>query len=111
MMSLYFKILSPLLANRFLNKLALNVHNNMRRSPLFSFALRQITSPAPFLVKPDSSNNLTIFIASSISLFEIIDIVVTGCQGKKIFFEFFAGTAAVNPSSMSAFLVHFLVHF
>ena len=85
MMSLYFKILSPLLANRFLNKLALNVHNNMRRSPLFSFALRQITSPAPFLVKPDSSNNLTIFIASSISLFEIIDIAVTGCQGKSKF--------------------------
>ena len=77
----------------------------------FSFALCSINSPAPFLVKPGTSNNLTVFIVSSISLFEIIDIVVTGCQGKKIFFEFFAGTAAVNPSSMSAFLVHFLVHF
>ena len=58
-----------------------------------------------------SSFIMCVFIVSSISLFEIIDIVVTGCQGKKIFFEFFAGTAAVNPSSMSAFLVHFLVHF
>ena len=60
---------------------ALYAHNNILRSPLFcSFALFLIVSLMPFISKPDSSRDLTIFMISFIPSFKIIDVVV--CKAK-----------------------------
>ena len=64
-------------ANRFPNKLAPNVPNNMlKNSPFCSFASFLIASLTPFIHKPDSSRHLIIFITSFISSLKIINVVV-----------------------------------
>ena len=56
----------------------LKVPNNiLRHPPFYAFALFSIVSFAPFIIKPDSAANLTIFIIISISLFKIINAVVS----------------------------------
>ena len=67
----------PLPENRFPNKLAPKVSNNISRSPLFySFASFLIVSLTPFKNKTDSSRDLTIFIISFISSLEVINMVL-----------------------------------
>ena len=71
-------LITPFLANRLPNKLAPNVPNKMPRIPHFRyFASFSFVLLALFMNKPNSSRNLTIFIKSSISLFEITNAVVT----------------------------------
>ena len=68
--------IAPLPANRFPNKLAPKVPSNIPRNPSFcSFASFLIVSMTPFINKPESSRDLTIFMISSISLLEIIKVV------------------------------------
>ena len=56
---------------------AANVPNNIERNPRFcSFASSLIVSLIHFIYNPDFSSNLTIFIMSSISSFEIINAVL-----------------------------------
>ena len=67
----------PLPVNKFSNKLALKVSNNIRANPPFCyFASFLIVSPTRFIDKPDSSRYLTIFMISFISSFEIINVVI-----------------------------------
>ena len=62
--------------NRFPNKLAPKVPNNIpKKSPFYSSALFLIVSFTPYINNPDSSRDLTIFIISSISSLEIISVV------------------------------------
>ena len=59
------------------NKLAANVPNSVGRNPLFySFVSFLIVSLIPFTSNPDSSTDLTIFLITLISSFEIINAVV-----------------------------------
>ena len=48
----------------------------LRNPPFCSFASFLIVSLTPFINKPDSLRDLTIFMISSISLFEIIYVIV-----------------------------------
>ena len=65
-------LIVPLPVNRLPNKLAPKVPNNIPRNPSFhSFALFLIVSLTHFINNPDSSSDLTIFIISFISSFEI----------------------------------------
>ena len=69
-------LIVPLLVNRFPNKLAPYVPNNEQRKFCF-FASFLIVSLTPFIYKPDSSRDLTIFMISFIYLFEIINVVIS----------------------------------
>ena len=70
-------LIAPLPENRFPNKLAPKMPNNIPRSPPFySFASFLIVSLTPFNNKTDSSSDLTIFIISFISSLEVINIVL-----------------------------------
>ena len=75
-------MLSPALivslpTNRFPNMLASNVPKNILRSPPFCyFAACLIILLTPFVIKPGSSSDLTIFIISFISSLEIINLVL-----------------------------------
>ena len=56
-------LIVPLPVNKFPNKPALKVPNNIPRNPPFrSFASFLIVSLTSFINKPDSSSDLTIFI-------------------------------------------------
>ena len=64
-------------ANIFANKLATNVPNNLLRNPLFCFFVSfLIVSLTPSNNNTESSRDLTIFIVSSISSFDIINVVL-----------------------------------
>ena len=70
-------LISPCLVNTLPNKVAANLPNNIGRNPhVCSFASFLIVSLITFINNPDSSSYLTIFIISSISFFEIINVVV-----------------------------------
>ena len=70
-------LIVPLPVNRFPNKLAPNVSNNILRNPPFrSFALFLIVSLTPFINNPDCSRDLTIPMISIISSLESINVVV-----------------------------------
>ena len=70
-------LIVPLPVNRFSNKLAAKVTNNIpRNSPFCYFALFLIVSLTPFINKPDSSRDLTILMISFISSLEIINVAV-----------------------------------
>ena len=69
-------LIVPLPVNRFPNKLAPKVPNNIPRNPSFySFASYLIVSLKPFIDNPDSSRDLTIFMISFISSLEIVNVV------------------------------------
>ena len=71
-------LITPHPVNAFPNILAANVPNNIRRDPPFyHFNLLLIVSLIPFTINRDSSKDLTIFIVSSSSSFEIINAAVT----------------------------------
>ena len=70
-------LITPFPVNALPNILAANVPNNIGRSPPFySFASFLIISLILFISNHDSSSDLTIFIISSTSSFEIINYVV-----------------------------------
>ena len=74
-------LIVSLSVNRIPHKLAPKVPSSILRNPPFcSFASFLIVSLTPFLNKPDSSRDLTIFMISFISSFEIISIVT--CEAK-----------------------------
>lgn len=63
-------LIAPLDAKIFPAKLVLRVPNTTPRNPPFySFASFSIVWVTPFINKPESSKDLTIFIASCLSLF------------------------------------------
>ena len=69
-------LITPLLLNALPNTLAANVPN-IGRNPLFcSFVSFLIVSLIPFTNNLDYTSNLTTFIISTISSFEIINAVV-----------------------------------
>ena len=71
-------LIVPLPVNRFLNKLAPNVSNNILRNSHFcSFASFLIVSLMPFINKPDYSRKLIIFMIPFISSFETISVVIS----------------------------------
>ena len=107
----------PLPANIFPIKLASNVPNNMLGNPPFCY----LTSLGIVLLslsnnKPESSRGLTIFIMSSISFFDIINVVLPepialGLQDK-IFLCIpvsAADAAAVNPNGIKKLLANGLI--
>ena len=70
-------LIVPLCVKRFPNKLVAKVPNNIPRNPPFcSFASLIIVLLRPFINKPDSSSDSTIFIISFISSLKIINVVV-----------------------------------
>ena len=90
-------LITPLPVNIFPNKPAPNVPNNIPRNSPFCYYASFCT---PFNSKPESSRDLTIFIMSSISSFDIISVVV---PESKIFLcipasAAAAAAAAVNPN-------------
>ena len=98
--------------NRFPNKLAPNVHDNIPRNPLFySFASFLIVSLTLFVNKPDSSSDVTIFMISFISSFEIISEVIPGPKMLFWIVAFVAYTAAVTPVGIKTLLANFLSTF
>ena len=90
-------LITPRPVYAFPNKLADNAPINIGQNPPFcSFASFLIVSLTPFISKPDFSRDLTIFIISSISLFEITnDVVVPSVSA-----------VAVNPNGIKKHLVH-----
>ena len=95
----------PLPSNIFSNKFAPNIPNKIPRNPHFyPFALFCIVSLTPFNDKPESSRDLTIFIMSFISSFDIICVVD---PDPKIFLCIPASAvdvAAVNPNGIKTLL-------
>ena len=65
-------------ADIFPNKKAANIPNSIPKMPPFCyFALFLFVLETRFINKPESSKDVTIFIISSIILFEIVSVVVT----------------------------------
>ena len=83
----------------------------MTRNPSFlSFASFSIVSLTPFTNKPDSSGDLTLFMISSISSFENINVV----PNPKTFFWIAASIAnadAVSPNGAKTFLANYVSMF
>ena len=84
-------LIAPLPVNRFPNKLAHEVPNNILRNPSFcSFASLLIVSLTSFINKPDYSRDLTIFMISLISSFGINNVVVREAksQGRETYITY-----------------------
>ena len=104
--------------NKFPNNEAPKVPNNILRNlPLCSLASCWIVSLTPFNNKPEFSRDLTIFIISFISSFEIIKVVVPAplvTPEPSIFFLILpsiADIAAVNPNGANTFLANYIATF
>ena len=69
-------LITPLPVYAFPNILAANVPNNVGRSRPFSFVSFLVFSLIYFISNPDFSSDLAIFIILSISLLEIINVVI-----------------------------------
>ena len=79
------------------------VPDNILRNPLFcSFASFLIVSITPFIYKPYSPRDLTIFMISFTSSFEIINVVITVSV---------ADATAVNPNGIKTLLANGLSTF
>ena len=99
-------------ANRFPNKLAPNVTNNILRNPLFcSFASFSIVSLTSFINKPDYSSDLTIIVTSFISSFGIINVVIPDPNIFLLIATSVADAAAVKPNVIKTFLANGLSTF
>ena len=77
-----------------------------RNPPLCSYALFLILSLTPFICKPDSSGDLTIFIISSISSLEIINDVMPDLKMFFLIAAIDAGAAVVNPKGSTKTLAN-----
>ena len=96
-------LIVPLPINRFPNKLALKGPNNILRNSVLL---------TPFINKPDSSKDLTIFIISFRSSFNVINVVTPDPN----FFLLIAASvsdaaAAVNPNGIKKLLANGLSTF
>ena len=102
-------LIVPLPVNRFL---AHKLPNNIPRNPPFCyFASFLIVSLTSFINKPDFCSDLTNFIISFISSFEIIN-VVTPDQNIFLWIATFAAdAAAVNPNGIKTLLANGLSTF
>ena len=97
----------PLPANRFPNKQAPKVSNRIsRNSPFCSCASFLIVSITPCINYPDSSSDLTIFIISFISSFEIINVLVPDPKCFLWTAAFVADAAGVNPNRIETLLAN-----
>ena len=89
----------PLPVNRFPYKLAPNVPNNIpRNAPFCYFASFLVVSLTRFINKPDSSSDLTVFIISFNSSFEIITVVTPDPNIFSLIAAYAADADAVNPN-------------
>ena len=99
-----FNRFTPLPVIRFLNKLEADVPNSMQwNPPIYSFASFLIVLQKLFNNKLDSSRDLFAFMTSSISWFQIIDVVLL-IPNPKIFFWVAASVsdaAVVNPNGVN----------
>ena len=98
-------LITPLPVNTFPTKVAPNVPKNILRNlPFCYFASFLIVSLMPFINKSNSLRDLTIFIISSISSFEIINVLISD---PKVFIWIavsVADAAAVNSNDIEALL-------
>ena len=79
----------------------------MLRNPSFCFFYSfSVVSLTCFINKPDSSRDLTVFIVSSFSLFEMIIFVVPDPKICLRIPASAADAAAVNPNGIKTFLAH-----
>ena len=105
-------VIIPLPVNRFSNKLAPKVPNNIPKNPPFcSFALFLIVSLTPFINKAESLRGLTIFMIAFISSLEMIKVVNAD---PSIFLWTAASVAdagAVNPNGSKTLLAYGLSTF
>ena len=96
-----------LLVNRFSNKLTPYVLNNILRNPPFcTYSSFIIVSLTPFINKPDSSNDWTIFIMSFVSSFKIISVVIPDPIIFLLIAASVADADAVNPNGIKTLLVN-----
>ena len=90
------------------------VNNILRNPPLCSLASCWVVSLTPFNNNQESSRDLIIFKISSISLFEIINVVLLLLPDPKIFLCILASVAdaaAVNPNGIKTLLANGLIAF
>ena len=94
-------LILPLPVNRFPSKVAPKVPNYISKNPPFySFASFLVVLLTPFINKPDSSRDLTIFIISFISSFEIINVVTPDPDMVLSIVASVAAVATVNPNGI-----------
>ena len=104
-------LIDPLLPDRFPKKLPPNVPNNILKNPLFCPFASFLIFSQPFINKPDYTRDLTIFIISFISSFEIIDVAreakSEGCALDQNLLLWIAASianaAGVNPKELKHF--------
>ena len=98
----------------FPNSFAANAPNKIAKKPYFcSFASFSIVSLTPFINKPGSLRDLTIFKISFISSFEIISVVMpdpknfflTVASGVDVVFVYPNGIRTLSASGMSTFFI------
>ena len=107
-----FHRLTPLSGNECSNKLAPNVPNNIRRiPPLYSFGSFLIVSLTLFINKPNSSRDLIIFVISSTSSFEIINVVIPDLKAFFWIAASLADAGSVNPDGFKTLLANGLSTF
>ena len=98
-------LIGLVLVNKFPNKLAPNVLSKITQIPPFcSFASFWIVLLMFFINKPDSSTDLTVFMTSLISSFEIINVVPPGPNIFLWIAASVAEAATVNPNGIETLL-------
>ena len=97
----------PFPVNKFPNKLGVNGHCNILKNlPFCTFASFSVVSLTSFINKPDSSKDLTIFIISPISWFEIINVATSDPSISFWISEYVADSAAVNANDIKRLLAN-----
>ena len=87
------------------SKLAANVPNNILRNPSFCYFISFLTdSVIPFNNKPEPSSDFTILIRSSMSLFNIISVVLPDPNIFLFIPSSAADAAAVNSGGINILL-------
>ena len=105
-------LIVPLPLNRMPNKLAPKVSNYIRRDlPFYSLALFLIPLLMSFINNPNSSNYLTLFIASFILLFKIINVVTLDQNILLWIAASVADAATIYPNGIKTLLANYLIHF
>ena len=100
-------LIVPLPVNRFPNKLALHVPNNILKNPTFrSSTSFSIVLLKLFINNPYSWSDLTILIISFLSSFEIINFVTPDRNFFLWIVASFPDAAAVNPNGIKALLAN-----
>ena len=104
-------LILPLPVDRFPNKLVPKVLYNIPINPPFcSFASFLIVSLTSFINKPDSSSDLTIFIMSFTSSFEIISVLIPDLNIFLWIVACVADVAAANSNGVKTILANCFSH-